>query len=410
MNDTYAQILKERYALSIDRIRQIPGENLTPQPFRAYFHRTAGFLLQMDEVCPGLQKLQERSRSMYEDILPPHYSCSYADPAYAQGQLGETLGRALSFLYVQLRGIIAWNYEGALEETVLHQELFLEIYQMFCQEIPSYHRLAQVLYWFMYDNCDILVTERIRRMLDPEEKSLAAKILKEADLADPSYLYSYGAYISETELALARRLNSLDIEEIKNKAQACADAFLTALLGDASEAADDDKARKRAALDSRKTILIHYQLGQERFVRNLAELLQSKGFRPVYCRAAQSTVNRCGHSLWYEGYGETSPNPQYERDHSEDNALYLDKRFAARRMTVARKALETYKTQAKAFAGIIQLYCGKEAPQMYDKSEKGFTLLDRQKELLKSMKNEGEALYRAAIGGPQICFQISADG
>ena len=63
MNDTYAQILKERYDLSIDRIRQIPGEDLTPQPFRAYFHRTAGFLLQMDEVCPGLQKLQGRSRS-----------------------------------------------------------------------------------------------------------------------------------------------------------------------------------------------------------------------------------------------------------------------------------------------------------------------------------------------------------
>ena len=200
----------------------------------------------------------------------------------------------------------------------------------------------------------------------------------------------------------------MDIEEIKNKAQACADAFLTALLGDASEAADDDKARKRAALDSRKTILIHYQLGQERFVRNLAELLQSKGFRPVYCRAAQSTVNRCGHSLWYEGYGETSPNVQYERDHSEDSALYLDKRFAVRRMTVTRKALETYKTQAKAFAGIIQLYCGKEAPQMYDKSEKGFTLLDRQKELLKNIKTEDEALYRAAIGGPQICFRISA--
>ena len=50
MSETYAQILKERYDLSIGRIGQIPEENLTVEPFRTYFNKMAGFLLQMDAV------------------------------------------------------------------------------------------------------------------------------------------------------------------------------------------------------------------------------------------------------------------------------------------------------------------------------------------------------------------------
>ena len=41
---------------------------------------------------------------MYLDILPEHYSESFANPAYACQVLGDEMGKLLCFLYAQLKG------------------------------------------------------------------------------------------------------------------------------------------------------------------------------------------------------------------------------------------------------------------------------------------------------------------
>ena len=331
------QLLEERYELSIDRIRQIPGENLTPAPFRTYFEQMSRFLIQMNQVRSQLmqeqeltlQQLQERCLDMYADILPEHYAQSYANPVYAQQELGEKLGKALSFLYTQLRGIIAWNFDGLLEETVLHQELFLEIYQMFCQEVPSYHQLQQVLYWFFYDNCDILASDRVRQFLDPEE-NLACRLVCSSDLSGTSYLYEYGVYISQRELDLAQRLNGLGKGEIAQLAQSSIHRQFPIL-------ADRDKPAEEG-----QVVSVVYPVGAERLVKAVITQLEEAGIRPVLCRAACSAVNRFKDSPLYEGYASVSPDSSYEYDHMEDAALFLDRRFVQRRLAVLKKAYETF--------------------------------------------------------------------
>ena len=42
--------LGERYALAMERIRQICAEETVPAPFCLYFRRTAEFLIQMEEL------------------------------------------------------------------------------------------------------------------------------------------------------------------------------------------------------------------------------------------------------------------------------------------------------------------------------------------------------------------------
>lgn len=53
---------------------------------------------------------------------------SYANPVYAVKVMGLEYGRMLSFLYVELRGMIAYAYELRIAEMTVLMELFVEIY------------------------------------------------------------------------------------------------------------------------------------------------------------------------------------------------------------------------------------------------------------------------------------------
>lgn len=58
-----------------------------------------------------LEELQKRNRSLYKDILPENYGGSYGNPSYAVKKLGDGYGQLLSFLYAELRSLIAFAYE-----------------------------------------------------------------------------------------------------------------------------------------------------------------------------------------------------------------------------------------------------------------------------------------------------------
>lgn len=92
----------ERYGLSLERLRQMKGEETVEEPFRAYFHEMASFALRLAETSGkiedgswhglSLKEMQEWNHRLYADILPENYGRSYADPAYAVSVLGEGLG------------------------------------------------------------------------------------------------------------------------------------------------------------------------------------------------------------------------------------------------------------------------------------------------------------------------------
>ena len=139
-----------RYALAIERIREIAGEEVIEGLGRDYFQKTAGFLVEMDlllEMIEGkrfkrmsLSEMQELNRELYRDILPEHYDHSYANPAYAAEKLGAEYGSLLCFLYTELRGAIpcAFEMQAYDEERLLHMvilyELFLQVYAGFTDD------------------------------------------------------------------------------------------------------------------------------------------------------------------------------------------------------------------------------------------------------------------------------------
>ena len=100
--------VRERYELSMERIRQIPQEKTVVEPFKEYFISMARFVGMIGELVQELQEgkdremsleeLQQENFRLYQDILPENYEASYGNPAWASVKLGEEFGPLLSFL------------------------------------------------------------------------------------------------------------------------------------------------------------------------------------------------------------------------------------------------------------------------------------------------------------------------
>ena len=401
--------MRERLELAIERIGQILQEQTVPAPFDGYFRTVAGFLLDVDRIRQELEtgavdgytleQWQEQNQRLYGDILPEHYGESYGNPAYAVKVLGEVHGKILSFLYEQLRGMIPYVFElrdnpDMLECIVVHLELFIEVYNCFeQQQTPEYREIQQMIYWFVSDYSDVFVTERIRQGVDPA-RDFAVKIIMDSDLNDLRYLYRYGEYVTENELRTAGYLNSLDEKEIQAMADTYTEGYRIGFVHGGKD------------LSRKLTVNIRYHLGFERMVRAAIRNFDRMGLKPVIYRYALNTVNKRGDSRI--GYIGAVPNKQFDYDHREDAAIYLDKKFVERRLGVMRSAYETFKTLAAGHAGPAVIETFGETPFTPAQQDCGYHFSEKQQQLMVKMNNEAVQLTNQYIIGKERSFTIIA--
>ncbi len=398
------EFLKERYSLAMERIHEICEEKTVPAPFCIYFNRTAQFLTETEELRKklesgetdgySLEQWEQLNRNMYRDILPEQYERSFGNPSYAVRELGEVHGKLLSFLYTELRSLLVYAFEGRLEESVVCLELFIEVYNCFeREEIPEYREIQQIIYWFASDYTELFVAHRIREAVDPE-LDFASRIVMDSDLSDLRYLYRYGEYVSENERKTAQFLNSLSEEEIAAMADTYTEGYrIGFVLG------GKDLSKKR-------TVNIRYQLGFERMVRRAVQNFEKMGLKPVIYRAAVSTLNK--RQTARIGYSGAVPNRQFEYDHRADNALYLDKKFMERRLSVMRTTYEKYKTLASQHAGPAVIETFGELPFVPVPNPDSLSLNEKQQSILIAGDNESAQITNQYIIGKERSFTIIA--
>ena len=406
------EILQERLELALLRIREIPGEDFQGAellPWKEYFTTVAKFLLLIEDTRQFLEQgkqatatrkeLQQRNRALYEDILPENYENSFANPAYAVKMLGEEFGVLVSFLYTEMRSLIGFTYEGRLDELVIRMELFSEVYAAFVYEqqenhkLPTYAAIREILYWFVSDYADVAAEERGREMVCPEN-NFAAAILRTADFTDLRYLYAYGEYVGENELKMAEFMNSLPEETIHTMADTYTEGYRIGF-----EVTGKDLSKK-AVVD------VRYQLGFERMMRRALENFEKMGLQPVIYRAASSILYNP--SIYKNGFYSVSPNRQYEFDHKDDKALFLDKMYCSRKLEVMHTAFEKYKKEARGYAGpaVVEPFGEKEFEPV-NKPE-SLKMTDEQSALLVENRTQMGQLQRQYIIEEERSFTIIA--
>lgn len=395
--------IKERYELAMERIRAMKQEKTVSAPFYAYFQKMADFILEMDAYRASVEKgeperlslaeLQEQNRRLYGDVAGGSYRESYANPTGAVEKLGEGYGQLLSFVYTELRGMIIWAVEGRLTDMTVTAELFIELYNAFEEDTPSVENLKEILYWHMSDYCDVFIPDRIREQLDPS-LDFAAKLIRGADLSDPRYLYRFGEYITENELGVSRFLAGLSQSEIDAMASTFTEGYRMGFV-----AAGIDLSKK-------KTVNIRYALGFERVVKAAIGQFEAMGLESIIYREARHSINRRPQGS--PGYVSSKPSKQYEFDHREDMALYLDKKLNERRLSVLHSAYEEFKDLAAVHAGPAVMEIFGEHPFMPESCPAALHLDAKQQEIMVTYNSEAGQLVNRYIPGDQRSFTIIA--
>ena len=395
--------IRERYELAMERIRAMKQEKTVSAPFYAYFQKMADFILEMDAYRASVEKgeperlslaeLQEQNRRLYGDVAGGSYRESYANPTGAVEKLGEGYGQLLSFVYTELRGMIIWAVEGRLTDMTVTAELFIELYNAFEEDTPSVEKLKEILYWHMSDYCDVFIPDRIREQLDPS-LDFAAKLIRGADLSDPRYLYRFGEYITENELGVSRFLAGLSQSEIDAMASTFTEGYRMGFV-----AAGIDLSKK-------KTVNIRYALGFERVVKAAIGQFEAMGLESIIYREARHSINRRPQGS--PGYVSSKPSKQYEFDHREDMALYLDKKLNERRLSVLHSAYEEFKDLAAVHAGPAVMEIFGEHPFMPESCPAALHLDAKQQEIMVTYNSEAGQLVNRYIPGDQRSFTIIA--
>lgn len=400
MND---ELMLERFMLMKERVLEIQAEELVKDPYRDFFRRTAAFITQMlqvyDKIQAGwldtatLEELEANNQAMYQDILPQNYEKSYGSPSYAQAMLGEEMGQLLSFLYTEIRGMIVFVYENRLFDMTVAMELFIQIYNLFEEETVSAKDVQDAIYWYVSDYSDEMVGHRVREGVDPE-LNFAANIICGSDLADLRYLYKFGEYVTENEIRMAKFLSDMPQEKLDAMARTYTEGYRRGFL-----AANIDLSRK-------KTVNIRFQLGFEPMVKAAISQFARMGLAPVMYRSAVHTVNKRQHMRI--GYYGAVPNPQFDYDHKDDQALYLDHEFVQRKLRVLQVAYEQVKTLAGEHAGPAVIETFGETPFAPVKNPKACVLSPHQQKLQVSYDNESGQIVNRYIKGDERSFTIIA--
>lgn len=395
--------MQERFSLMRERISEIQKEELVKEPYRDFFRKTGDFILEIcrihDRIREGwlekasMEELKENNQKMYEDILPEHYEESYGNPAYAQKILGRDFGQFLSFLYTEVRDMIVFAYEDMLFDMTVTMELFVQIYNLFEDPEVSPKDVKDAIYWYVSDYSDEMVGHRIRGCVDPS-LDFAVKIICESDLTDLRYLYKYGEYISENELSMASFLNTLPEEEIQTMARTYTEGYRIGFI------------QGRKDISKKKTVNIRFQLGFERMVKAAIEQFREMGLAPVIYRSAVHSVNKKqGHR---QGYYGAIPNRQFDYDHKDDAALYLDHEFVQRKLRVLQVSYEQVKELANGLGGPACIETFGEKPFVPVSKKEACALSPHQQKLQVSYDNEAGQIVNRYIKGEERSFTIIA--
>ncbi len=379
--------LQERYELVAERVKEIAQATEGTGRYTDYFQKTAKLLCllyqiveyaQKDEIrYMEISKAAELNSELYADIRGTAYETSYANPTYAVAQFGTEAGQILTALHARIRGCRLSAFEGSLQNVCILSELFVELYSYFGEEEVELDLVKDALYSFMHDYTEVFNEDAIARLMNPDY-DYYFDIVMGADLSNPAYLYRYGMFVGENELGISKFLNTFSDEEIKAMADTYTGGYVKGF-----EATQKD-------LSIKTTVEVRYPIGFERMAR-----VAIKNFEKMNLRCVIKPYS-------------TAANKQYDYDHKENQALWMDKAYVERSLEVYRTVFEKYKTICRGYAGPAVIEVFGEEPFSPVAKEANIRLNEKQQQLHIYERREFGQLLNKYIHGEERSFTIIA--
>ncbi len=393
------EAIRERYELALERIKMIREEHTVLAELQDYFIQAANVVetateyLDFDYRQYSMEELEAGNQRLYGELQTEAYEKSYANPQYAEKQLGDS-GKVLSFLYTELLSLHRYARESRCSELTIHMELLIEIYNLYeDQDAFDIREVQKAIYYFYYDYCDVLVPDRTQEMYDPRLDRYV-QLVEQADLSDLRYLYGYGEAVSANEIRTAQYMNQLSQEEIDRLAFVYTDGYREGF-----EIAGIDLSKK-------KYVNLHYAVGQERMIRAAIRQFRELGLEPIIFLPAISRLNQRQNRR--NGVTATPVNRQYDYDHRYDEGIYLDSALMERKLEVLEQSYEMYRDFMQGYAGPAVVETFGEAPFEPVEKPEAIALTRKQQDLSVEYTAQAGRLVNRYINRETYSFTIIA--
>ncbi|MEE1007876.1 MAG: aminopeptidase [Agathobacter sp.] len=380
--------LEERLSLVLMRIKEIRDEEVVNEPYREYFSTVAQYLLIQAEVFElakndkldalSYEKAIEINDTLYNCIKDAKYDTSFANPSYAVKILGEEYGPILCSVFAKIIGENTLVFEGCCKNLCIYAELLVELYSYFADESElTYKEIYQCVYSFMHDYSELFLEHSVERMLNPDFDYFLSVVM-DSDLDNDKYLYKYGLNVSKNEKDSWAYLNKLSEDKILSMADTFTEGYRIGF-----ETCNKDITKK-------SVVEIVYPIGFERVIRKAVANFEKIGLKSI-CKPFS-----------------TSANKQFDYDHKEDAALWLDKSYNEYRIECIRNAFEKNKEIAPCYGGPAVIEIFGEEPFSPKTKEENPKYSKKQQQLFVSFKSEQSQIINKYIHGEERSFTIIA--
>lgn len=378
----------ERLELVMLRLSSLAKEKELKAPYEEYFEAVAEYAQQLYEVCQiawsqkgmegSLGELELFNEKLNRPFSPEHYEHCYANPAYAVRMLGTEYGQMLAMVFSRLKQDTREVFAGNCQYLCYYAELIVELYNYF-EDVTtlSSKELKECIYSFMHDYAEIFAEDSVERLLNPSYDA-DTRILMQADLTNPLYLYQYGLYVGENERRSSAFLNTFSEDEIKAMADTYTEGYRIGF-----EVCNKDITKK-------SVVEIRYPIGFERMIRQAVINFEQINLKPVV-----------------KPYS-TSVNKQFDYDHKEDAALWLDKAYVEYRLECIHNAFEKNKEIAPGYGGPAVVEVFGEEPFAPVPKEENLRFTPKQQQLWVHFRSENSRITNSYIRGEERSFTIIA--
>lgn len=354
------------------------------------------------------EKLKEYNSALYNGISPKTYESSFTNPEVSVKAFGTELGRLMSMAIAELRAAIPAVYSGDYASLNMRLSLMLQIYSSILSIAEDREegatkdsekitkvitdQIREILYEYVYDYMDVQTTLKLRSQIVPGDNSWAGTDF--ATTADELILYLTGEYVGDNEISMYKYLKTLPIDVLKSMADTYTQGY----------------------------VLGFEVTGRDLSIKDTAELRFNIGFLPMIEIAVanlkehklMSSTMRAGYSIFTgrnvdkNGFFGGNINPQFDYDHKDDMALFLDERLNERRLQCIKESFEEYKHEAKVYAGpaVIDIF-GEELFEPVDKAA-ATQHTDVTRKLVTEYASKAGSITNEYIPGDERSFTIIA--
>ena len=380
--------LGERLELVMLRLSSMVTEEELVEPYGRYFRTIAGYTSELYQVWKmawdgalsscSIEELEAINQKLNEPFLPEQYEHCYANPAYAVQMLGEAYGQSLAMVFAKLKQDTREVFAGNCRYLCYYAELIVELYNYFeDMDELSPKMIQECIYSFMHDYSEIFAEDSVERLLNPDY-DFDTRILMNADLTNTAYLYQYGLFVGENERKSSAFLNTFSDDEVQAMADTYTEGYRIGF-----EVCNKDITKK-------SVVEIRYPIGFERMIR-----------------VAVCNFERMNLKAVVKPYS-TSVNKQFDYDHKEDAALWLDKAYVEYRLECLRNAFEKNKEIAPLYGGPAVVEVFGEEPFAPVSKEENVRFTEKQQQLFVHFRSENSRMTNAYIRGEERSFTIIA--